>query len=285
MSVITSQIIARYFDEYQNTEITFSKEIITALAMDPRQIYIKCAGSQWPIIISSSSFTLCRIVVGTTGGAFQILAKKDPPPVSIRFAFYTQDGQLASFFISGKVSTISSFTGGKDLALVTINFTQRPPDDFIEMLGHLLDANTNATRRKDDRIVITPDSLRKLGIPKKESIIMIQHIPRHCILQELSFGGAKIVVMGLAQFLVNKEIHMRIEFDEPHEIVSLKGMIMDTQFVENRKDIIIANIKFDEQTTPLAYKVHINNFITTARKSDLNTTFDGDGTDSAKPAQ
>ena len=276
MAIVTSQIISRYYEEFKNTEITFTKDIMRTLAMDPRQIYIKCSGSQWPCIVNSSSFSQVRIIVGTKGGAFQIIAKKDAPPVSIRFAFYQPDGQLLSLFISGKVVNIASYMNSKEMAIVTINYTQKPPDDFIEMIGHLIDANTNAIRRKEDRIVITPDSLKKLGIPRKETVIIIQNVPRHCILQDISFGGAKVVLMGLAQFLVNKEVEMRLEFDEPHEVIALKGVIMNTMNVEGRKDIISANIKFDDASITLPYKIHINNYITTARKGELNTTFAGD---------
>ncbi len=276
MAVVTSQIISRYYDDFRNTEVTFTKDIIRTLAMDPRQIYIKCAGSQWPCIVNSSSFSQVRIIVGTKGGAFQAIAKKDPPPVSIRFAFYQSDGQLLSLFISGKVMNIASYMNSKEMAVVTINYTQKPPDDFIEMIGHLIDANNNAIRRKEDRIVITPDALKKLGIPRKETVIVIQNVPRHCILQDLSFGGAKVVLMGLSQFLLNKEVEMRIEFDDPHEVIPLKGIIMNTIPVEGRKDIVIANIKFNEESISLSYKIHINNYLITVRAKDLNTTFEGD---------
>ena len=285
MAIVTSQIISRYYDEYRTKEITFTKDIMRTLAMDPRQIYIKCAGQQWPCIVNSSSFSQARIIVGTKGGAFQTIAKKEAPPVSIRFAFYQPDGQLLSLFISGKVINIASYMNSKDMAIVTINYTQKPPDDFIEMIGHLLDANNNAIRRKEDRIPITPDTLKKLGLTRKETVIVIQNVPRHCILLDLSFGGAKVVLMGLAQFLMNKDVEMRLEFEEPREIIQLKGVVMNTMPVEGRKDILAANIKFADESVSLPYKVRINNFITTARKNDLNTTFESEPEPQVQPAK
>ena len=69
MGLLTSQQISRYYEIYRDTEITFTKEFISALNLDPRQVYIKCAGSQWPCIINSTSLQSARIIIGTKGGA------------------------------------------------------------------------------------------------------------------------------------------------------------------------------------------------------------------------
>lgn len=42
MGIATSQQIQKYYDQYRDTEITFTKDIIRAIGLDPRQIYIKC---------------------------------------------------------------------------------------------------------------------------------------------------------------------------------------------------------------------------------------------------
>src|SRR5574344_1650612 len=263
MAIATSQQITRYYDLYRDTEITFTKDIIRTLSMDPRQIFIKCAGSQWPCIINSTSFQVARIIIGTKGGAFQQIAQHNAPPVRLRFCFFESDNQILSFFIASKVTNITPYMNSKDLAVVTLTYTQRPPDDLIEMVGHLLDANTNSIRRKEERILINEDSRRRLSIPHEETIVIVQNVPRHCILRDLSFGGAKVILLGLAQFLVSKDIILRIEFDEPHEIVSIKGTIINAEQIEGRKDIISINIRYDDNSIPLSYKIHINNFITT----------------------
>lgn len=277
MAIATSQQITRYYDIYRDTEITFTKDIIRTLSMDPRQIFIKCAGSQWPCIINSTSFQAARIIIGTKGGAFQQIAQHNPPPVSLRFCFFSGDNQLLSFFIASKVSQITPYMNSKDLAIVTLTFTQRPPDDLIEMVGHLLDANINFVRRKEERILINEDSRRKLSIPHEETIITVQNVPRHCILRDVSFGGAKVILLGLAQFLVGKDIILSIDFDDPHETVQLKGIIINASAIQGRKDIISVSIKYDDATVPLSYKIHVNNFITTIRKKQLDTEFNASG--------
>lgn len=272
MAVLTSQQIGRYYEEYRDTEIAFTKDIMHTLALDPRQIYIKCTGNQWPCIINSTSFAKAKIIIGTKGSAFQQLARRDAPAVNLRYCFYQNDGQMMTFLISGKIGTISSYMNSRDLAVLEVIYTQKPPDDFIEKIGHLIDANANAIKRKEDRIILTPDSCRKLGIPKEESIISIQNVPRHCILRDLSFGGAKVLLLGLPQFLKDKEVLLNLEFDEPHEIINLRGHIVSTSEVEGRKDIVAANIQFSEESVTLSYKIHINNYLTSVRKNELDAS-------------
>ena len=264
-------LLAKYYDTYQNTEIAFTKDIIKTLAMDPRQIYLKCAEGQWNCIINSMSFSLARIIIGTKGVAYEKLASPNPPSgLNLRLCFYKHDGQQLSLLLSCKVREIVPYMNSKDLVIVTLAYTQRPPEDLIERMGRLLEANDNALRRKEDRIPINPESCRKLGIPKEECVAIIQNVPRRCILRDISFGGAKIAILGVAKFLMDKEVQLSLEFDDPHEVIQLKGKISSVADVQGRKDMVVAGIVYDEATLSLSYKIHINNYLTSARKADLN---------------
>ena len=190
MGVITSQQLTRYYEQFCDTEIAFSKDIIRVLNIDPRQIYIKCNGTQWPCIINSTSFKLARIIIGTKGGAYQMISQKEPPAVSLRFCFKEEGNQMMSFFVNSKVTNISPYMNSQDLVIVTLTFTQRPPDDLIEQIGGLLEANQNAIRRKEEYILINEENKRKLGLMREETVVMIENVPRHCILRQISFGGA-----------------------------------------------------------------------------------------------
>lgn len=270
MGLATSQQLQNYYDHYRDTEITYTKDILRTLNLDPRQIYVKCNGSQWPCIINSTSFIAARIIIGAKGGAFAEITKKDVPPVNIRFCFIDADNQPLSFFVTGKVSEVKPYMSSQDLVIVTITFTQRPPDDFIEKIGALLDANVNAVRRREERIILNAEVKRKMGLYKEETIVLVQGVPRRCILRDLSFSGVKLILQGLSKFLQDKEAMIQMRFEDPSEILSLKGTVVSTGIVEGRPDIIIASIKYDEQSVPLAYKMRINNYLSNIRKNILN---------------
>lgn len=271
VSIATNQLINEYYNRYRENELVFTKDIMRILRTDPRQIYIKCAGSQWPCIINSTSFQQAKIIIGTSGGAFQQITKKDAPPVSLRYGFTELDGQPLVFFVTCRVSDVTPYMNSHDLAVVTLSFTQRPPDDLIYKIGTLLAADDNFNHRKEDRIVINDDSKRALGIFKKETIIYIQNVPRRCILWNLSFSGAKVVLMGIPKFLSGKDCITRFMFSDPDEIVDVKGTIVQADSVEGRQDLSAIGIKFDENQVPLSYKIRINDYLSTTRKKMLDS--------------
>ncbi|MBQ9238036.1 MAG: PilZ domain-containing protein [Treponema sp.] len=267
MAIATSQQIVNYYDLYRDKEIVFSKEILHSLRVDPRQIYVKCNGGQWPCIINSTSFQMAKIIIGTKGGAFQEITKRDAPTIQLRYCFIDPDNTPVIFFVSGKMSNVTPYMNSQDLAIVTISFTQRPPDDLIVKIGSLIEASVNSVNRREDRIVITPVSLRKLNIEREETIIYVQGVPRRCILRDLSFCGAKVILLGLVKFLTQKEIILRISFMDPVETIDIKGTIVAAEAIEGRQDIAAVGIHFDESQIPINYKLHINSYLTTSRKT------------------
>lgn len=269
-SITTNQQINEYYNKYRENEIIFSKDIMRFLRLDPRQIYVKCAGSQWPCIINSTSFQQAKIIIGTNGGAFQQITRKDAPPANLRFCFIESDNQPLIFFVTCRVTDVTPYMNSKELAILTLSFTQRPPDDLIYKIGSLIDANQGFIYRKEERIVLNEDTKRLLGINKKESIVYIQSVPRRCIIWNLSFTGSKIIVLGVPKFLENKDCIIRLLFSDPTEIIDVKGTIVSVKTVEGRQDLVEAGIKFDENQVPLAYKMRINDFLSNRRKKFLD---------------
>lgn len=266
MALVTTQQLQDYYDHYRDSELTFTKEITNILKVDPRQIYVKCNGNQWPCIINSTSLMACRIIVGIKGGAYSQLSQKDTGPVSVRFCFTDSDKQMISFFVNGRVSEIKPFMNSAELAIITISFTQRPPDDLIERLGTLLDANANAMRRKDERIILNPEVKRKLGLAKEESIVQIQGVPRHCIIRDLSFGGVKVIMVGIQKYVENQQALLQMRFEDPGEVIQVGGVVVASSPIEGRKDILMVSIKFGDKTVPIAYRIRINNYLVNLRK-------------------
>lgn len=275
MGIITSQQITAYYDMYRDAEIIFSKEVIKALNLDPRQIYIKCMGSQWPCIINSASFLMARIIIGTKGAAYTAIRKLNTP-VSLRFYFNDYTGQTMSFFVNARVTKMEAYMNSTDLVIVTLTFNQKPPDDLIEIVGRLLDTKANSLKRREERIIITADSKRRLNLMKEETVVYVQNVPRNCILRDISFSGAKVIIMGIAAFLKEKETVLWLEFDEPRETIKLPGKVVKVENVTGRKDLVSLSIKFIEEEIPISFKFHINTCITGVRQRLLNQATNND---------
>ncbi len=274
MGFATSQQLARYYELYQNIDVTFTKEVIKATGLMTQQIYIKALGGQWPCVINSTSFMGAKIIAGVKSGIYEKI-QQGTVAVSLRFSFIDLDkNEPMSFFVSAKVVGVTQYAGSAELVLISIAYTQRPPDDLIEKLGALLEANVNSAKRREERILLTPDAMRKLGIIQKETILFIQGIPRRCIMRDLSFSGAKVILVGIAPFLIDKEIVLRVDFDEPRVAVGVKGKIVRTEDVEGRKDLVALALQYYEAEVPMAYKMHINAYLSAQKKSLLADTAD-----------
>ncbi|MCQ2575737.1 MAG: PilZ domain-containing protein [Treponema sp.] len=272
MAISTNHQSTHYYDYFRDKEIVFTKTNLQILKIDPRQIYVKCNGGQWPCIINSSSLQNAKIIIGTGSGAFQEMSKNKNASISLRYCFLDQSNIPIHFFVNCNVVEIDSYKGTKELAIVTLEFSQRPPDDLILRVGEFLEANENFINRKEDRIDISQNSLRKLGIEKEETFIFVDNVPRRCILKDLSFSGARVLLVGVPKFLVGKDIGLKIDFSDTNESVIIPGTIPRAEFLEGRQDICNVHISFNADTVPMPYKMHINNYITTYQKKMLNNS-------------
>ncbi|MFP4430746.1 MAG: PilZN3 domain-containing protein [Spirochaetaceae bacterium] len=262
MPVSTSQQISRYYDQFSNIEVTFTKEVTQAILLYPKQVYLRCLGYQWPCIIYSSSLVGAKIITNITGSLNETVRKANNL-VSLRFSFLQKDKpDPLSFFVSSKVTGYTPYGKNKpELSFMSLAYTQRPPDDLIEILGQLLEANVLSQKRKEERVVLTVQTAAIMGIDPKECRLTIDGVPRKCIVRDLSFGGAKVILMGLAKFLVNKTAELRLPLTEKQGALVVPGKVVRFDPVEGRSDIAAFALQYDEDKVPLDYKVRMNSLI------------------------
>ena len=270
MGISINHQTSRYYDYYRDQEIVFTKANIQILRLDPRQVYVKCNGGQWPCIINSSSLESATIIIGNSSGVYKEIEKTPSIGLSIRYCFLDQSNNPIHFFVNCSVVKKESYHNTAELSIVTLNFSQRPPDDLIERLGEFIETNENFKNRKEDRIEINENSMRKLGLAKEETLVAVEGIPRRSIVKDLSFGGAKVLLAGIPKFLIKRKVSLQLEFVDTGDIVSIQGIIARSEFLEGRQDIAVVHIQYVPETVPMAYKTHINNFITNFQKSILN---------------
>jgi hypothetical protein len=268
MAVVTSQKITTYYERFKAIDVTFSKEIINVTGLVTQQVYLKCVSDFWPCVIYSCSFTGAKVVANIKSGLIQKLQDANNS-ISLRFCFKKAEANPVTFFVSARSTGYSPYGGSKDVALFNIQFTQRPPDDLIEIMGRVLDANVNSAKRRDERILMAPDSVRKLSLLAKETAVFIQGVPRRCILRDISFSGAKLIMMGVSKFLVNREAALRFDFDDPRESFLLKGMFIRSEEVEGRKDLIAVAVQFAEGGVPMGYKIRLNDYLSQTKPLDV----------------
>jgi hypothetical protein len=279
MAISTSQQIARYYQQYSDVDVTFTKDVIKATLLYPKQVFLKCTGYQWPIVVYSASMTGAKVIANMKTSLSEAI-KKSNSMVSLRLSFLQRDkADPISFFVGAKIAGYTPYGQEKpDLYFLTLTYTQRPPDDLIEILGKLIDANTSSTRRKDERIPVTADSARAMGVNHKDAMVYIDGVPRRCILRDVSFGGAKVVILGVAKFLVNKQANLRLTLTETDEEIDVPAIVVRFEAVEGRSDIAALALQFDTETIPMKYKLMISGFLNSNKARTLRNQEDPDQT-------
>lgn len=272
MSVTTSQQITRYFDQFSRAEVTFTKEVVRTVLLNPKQVYVKCLGSQWPCIIYAASMTTAKIITNLKNGLNDCLRSSNNT-VQLRFSFAEPDKQdPVTFFVPARASGVNPYgEKNQDLSFVSLEFTQRPPDDLIQILGQLLEANVNAKRRTEDRIPLSAHSLKQLGLVLEDCSLSVDGVPRRAIFRDLSFSGCKAVLMGVPKLLVNRSALTRLVFDDPEQTYDIEGSICRYDAVEGRDDIAAFGIVFIEEKVPMGYKMRINSALKQFRSKAAKT--------------
>ena len=262
MAVTTSQQISHYYEQFQSTDVTFTKEVIRALLLNTKHVFIKALGYQFPCIIYSSSMREAKVIATMTTALKETLQKANNN-VALRFSFVQREkSDPLAFFVSARITGVAPYGDPqKGLNFFNLTFTQRPPDDLIERLGNILLANVASQRRREERIIITPESSKKLNMIGKGARVVVENVPRKALLRDVSFGGAKIIMPGVPQFLVNKPASVQLDFDEPAETLTLHGKIVRFEPVEGRTDIAAFALQFEESQVPMAYKMRLSEYL------------------------
>ena len=265
MGIVTSQRISILFDRFKDIDVTFTKEIIQVTGLLTQQIHLKCGNDFWPCVVYSASFEGAKVVANVKTG-LQAKLQTTNNYVNLRFCFKTPgETNALTFFIPGRVAASAPYGNSQDVNMFTIQFSNRPPDDFIEIVGRVLDANVNSSKRKDIRIPLNQDNVRKLNIKSTETTVFTQGVPRRCILRDISFSGSKIIMVGLAKFLLDKEAAIRIDFNDPQEVFLLKGKFIRVENVEGKKEMIALGLVFYDASVPMGFKIRLNDMLSSTR--------------------
>ena len=265
MGVLTAQKIATLYECFKGIDVTFTKDMIETTGLLTEQVHLKCGSDFWPCVFFSTSFQGAKIVANIKSGLIEKLQKANNS-VSLRLCFKnTEKGNPVTFFVAGRVMGMAPYKNSEDVSILTIQFTQRPPDDLIEIVGRVLDANVNSSKRRDERIMLNPETQRRLKLLSRETAAFIQGVPRRCILREMAFSNAKLIMMGVAKFLVDKETAIRFDFEDPRESFLVKGKFVRAESVEGKQEMLALAMQFTETGIPMGYKIRLNEYLNTVR--------------------
>jgi hypothetical protein len=267
MSIVTSQQLSRYYEQYKTTDVTFNAQVITALGLVAKGVYLKIQDRQLPCMVFSSSMASSR-VIASVPSAVMLALKQANNRLALRWCFKLPEKvEPITFFLTCRPTGFTHYAvKGPDVHFVTLEFTQRPPDDLIQILGSLLEANANSQRRKDDRIIVTPETLKKLGLESREAAVLIEGKSHKCVLRDLSFSGAKVVVSGSAKAFADRSVSLKFSRSEQVPEMTIPATVGRVDELGGRKDILAVSMVYSSDP-PVSYKLLINSYVSTMKKA------------------
>jgi hypothetical protein len=283
MSIVTAQQLARYYEQYRTTEVTFNRQVAGATGLIGRNIYLKVADRQLPCTVVSSSMAGARVVAAVTAG-MHVALKQANDRANLRWCFKLPDKvEPISFFVPCHAAGFAPYAGAEpDMQLITLEFTQRPADDLILILGTLLEANVNERRRRDERITISPESMKKMGLESREAALIVDRTARRCVLRDVSFGGLKVLTAGPAELFGDRHIVLKIDRGGVGADIVLAGIVRHAEEVGGHKEIISLGVQLEGEI-PMSYKLLISSYLSTVRKPGGPEAAPGDRQPPAAP--
>ncbi|MCX7031976.1 MAG: PilZ domain-containing protein [Spirochaetes bacterium] len=264
MSIITSHEISRFYEEYQQTEVTFNKQVMEATGL--LSTHLKAAGGETRCVLYACSMAAAKLLVPDLREPFLQAIQKAGGHLSVRLTFKRPEKpDPLTFYVAGRLTGTTPYNPQNPSAqLVALEFTGRPSDDLIQALGVLLEANTNAQRRREERITMTPDALKRLGI-ESPSTIVVEGADTRCILRDLSFGGAKVLVANLTVSVAGQPIGLKVKRNEGDETITLWGEVARAEEVSGHPEFLALGIKFLGDP-PVVYKMMLSGFLSGGRR-------------------
>lgn len=266
MSIITSHEISRFYDEYRQTEVTFNKQVIDATGL--LSTHLKWSGSETRCFLYASSMTSAKLLVPDLRDPTLEALQKAGGHLSLRFTFKRPDKpDPLTFYVAGRVTGATPYNPQNPHArLVALEFTGRPSDDLIQVLGVLLEANANAQRRREERIVITPETLKRIGLESRDCLVVIAGADHRALLRDVSFSGAKVLVAGLDASIAGQPVGLKVTRAEGGEPLALWGEVVRTEEVSGHPEILALGLKFLGEP-PVAYKMMLSSFLSGGRRA------------------
>jgi len=253
---LSSQHLARLYDEFADTEVTFNAQVILESGLVTSDVRLTLGSRHLDCVLYASSMKHARVIVEMGHAEAELHGSS---AASLHFTFRQPEEKAAvSFFVGCRIDSLSEYNPQKTrLRFAALEFTQRAPDALIAILGSLLEIKSNALRRRDQRIVMTADAMKRLGIQSRESCVAIDGTSRRCLLRDLSFGGAKVLLSTDGLPASPQRVLLKLHRCEDPDDTVLNGSVVRVEDVQGHEDLVALSIRYSSDP-PISYKQKIN---------------------------
>lgn len=260
MPAVASTKISEYYDKYKEQEVYFSKSICEITGLVSEKLKFKVGSYEFHCVLYASSLERIIIILNLTENDMQKV-KMARGIATIKFCFFPSTAKSPlSFFISCRIKKINSFKLTSSSAfIITLDFNQRPPDDFISIIGQIIDNSVKFNNRKEVRIRLDDKIANSLGMGSVKGSAMISETVKPCIFADISTSGCCIIMADGPEIEDHKAITVQLSVDG--NPININAMIIRTEKINNRPELTRLGILYDKEEIPYIYKNMINNYL------------------------
>ncbi len=260
MPTVAATKISEYYDKYKDQEVYFSKSICEITGLVSEKLKFKVGSYELPCVLYASSLERIIIILNLTENDMQKV-KMARGLATIKFCFFPTSAKTPlSFFISCRIKKINSFKLTTSSAfIITLDFNQRPPDDFIEIIGQIVDNSVKFNNRKELRIRLDDKIAVSLGMESVKGFAVIDENTKPCIFADISTSGCCIIMTDSPEIEDHKAITLKLSING--NAININAMIVRSEKVNNRPELTRLGILYEKDEIPYIYKNMINNYL------------------------
>lgn len=262
MATLPTQKLNILYESYKSKEIAFNKSIRAVTGLEAKKVCVKIHGDQWPCVLYSCSMTTAKVIITLDNAGFEEI-KRAKNIISLKLSFFPKNSKSPiTFFVSAFVKGFNVFKLQHDSSfLMSLEFTQKPPDDLIEIIGKIFESISNFEKRSELRINLDPKVVSDMGLVSNNAYVLIDNIKRPCILRNVSPSGCAIILVCNPKFVVNKKAVVGFYHIDSTEPIHIDAVIKRYEDVSGRTDIFLLGLLFDSDKIPYEFKSLINDYI------------------------
>jgi hypothetical protein len=252
MALLGSSILQNLYQEYMDTELTYTKDVAAGLGLLPSESSFKWQGVLYPCVVHSGSFNSAKVLVKLSNAQWKAIEAGSKVTTLTMTLALSKTGRRELVAINGALQTLQHpGAGGEVSVLMSITYSHRPPENFLQAQGAYLSLKKEANQRTEDRIPLSAENRTLVGLTNLNTVVTVDHIERKCLLRDLSYNGARAILTGVAPFLVDKPFTLQVPLGEG--VVSVPGKIVRADPVEGHKGLAVIAMGYHPDLVPIDY--------------------------------
>ena len=254
MTLLGTSVLQNLYQEYLDTELTYTKEVAAGLGLLPAESTIKWQGELFHCVVHSCSFRAAKLLVKLTDAQWKPMEFGSRISTLTLTFLQSKTDKKELFQFNGTLQILQQHGAGEgELSiLLGLAFSHRPPEGFLQAHGSYLNLKKEANQRKEDRITLNPESKEILGLSNLNTTVTVDHIERKCLLRELSYNGARVILNGVAPFLLDKPFSLTVPMTGKSQL-EIPGKILRAEAVEGHRGLAVIALGYHTERVPVDY--------------------------------